>query len=131
MVVEKGKDHIPIITNAQSREEKLKRVFLIECSKSQCAELGRYPAPVALRNHWGALENSTVFSNSCVGMTDRCLPDDATKLTLKSQAGFRDLGKLMGKSESHRMDAAAAHFGKRARSLDLEPPGCSVLLNLV
>lgn len=57
--------------------EKLKRVFLIECSKSQCAEVGRYPRQLPSETTGGALENSTVFRNS-VG-NDRCLPDDATR----------------------------------------------------
>ena len=53
------------------------RVFLIECSKSQC-RVGEVSAPVALRTHWGALENSTAFCNR-VG-NDRSLPDDATRI---------------------------------------------------
>lgn len=58
-------------------EEKLKRVFLIELSKS-VRRVGEVSAPVALRNHWGALENSTVFRNS-VGNDRQVSADDATR----------------------------------------------------
>lgn len=108
VVVEKGKeDHIPIITECSIKgEEKLKRAHRMQQIPAQSWGGIRSSCP---QKPLGALENSTVFQNSNGNDRQVSARWCHEKLTLEIPAGSAIL-VTNGKSESHRMDAAAAHF---------------------